>query len=148
MQNFGLLIARVKFHQIYTLIVSFCWKNIQFQLKKYRGVTSHDSEWRVMQILNKNQFVVSKVTKVWWILIWALKSLKNFYFDWFLLCKVYSVWPKKIQRSYLSWLWRVKQNWRKTDLWSGKWHEEFGKFLPEHLKVSKIGTLMGSFSPE
>ena len=29
--------------------------------------------------------------------------------------------------------------WRKTDLWFGKWHEEFGKFLPKHSKVSKLG---------
>ena len=29
--------------------------------------------------------------------------------------------------------------WRKTNLWFWKWHEEFGKFLPEHLKVSKLG---------
>ena len=29
--------------------------------------------------------------------------------------------------------------WRKTDLWFRKLHEEFGKFLPEHLKVSKLG---------
>ena len=26
-----------------------------------------------------------------------------------------------------------------TDLWFGKWHEEYGTFLPEHLKVSKLG---------
>ena len=26
-----------------------------------------------------------------------------------------------------------------TDLWFGKWHEEYGKFSPEHLKVSKLG---------
>ena len=35
--------------------------------------------------------------------------------------------------------------WRKTDLWFGKWHEEFGKFWPEHLKVSKLGLLWGLF---
>ena len=29
--------------------------------------------------------------------------------------------------------------WRKIDLRFGKWHEEFGKFLPEHSKVSKLG---------
>ena len=29
--------------------------------------------------------------------------------------------------------------WRKTDLWFGKWHGEYGKFSPEHLKVSKLG---------
>ena len=28
--------------------------------------------------------------------------------------------------------------WRKTDLWFEKWHEKFGKFSPEHLKVSKL----------
>ena len=28
---------------------------------------------------------------------------------------------------------------RKTDLWFGKWHKEYGKFSPEHLKVSKLG---------
>ena len=25
----------------------------------------------------------------------STKSLKNFQFDWFLLCKIYNVWPKK-----------------------------------------------------
>ena len=28
--------------------------------------------------------------------------------------------------------------WRKTDLWFGKWHEKYGKFSPEQLKVSKL----------
>ena len=28
--------------------------------------------------------------------------------------------------------------WRKTDFWPWKWHEEFGKGLPEHSKVSKL----------
>ena len=35
--------------------------------------------------------------------------------------------------------------WRKTDLWFGKLHEEFGKFSPEHLKVSKLGLSWGPF---
>ena len=29
--------------------------------------------------------------------------------------------------------------WRITDLWFEKWHEEFGKFSPEHSKLSKLG---------
>ena len=33
MQNFRLLTAHVKFHQIYTLIGSFCWKYVKVQLK-------------------------------------------------------------------------------------------------------------------
>ena len=55
-QNFRLLTAQVKFHQICTLIGSFCWKYIKFQLKKYRGVMSHDTEewckiWRKTDLL-------------------------------------------------------------------------------------------------
>ena len=80
-QNFRLSTAQVKFHQICTLIGFFCWKYIKFQLKKYRGVVSHDTE------------------------------------DW---CKI----------------------WRKTDLLFQNW-QEFGEFLSEHSKVSKIYTLIG-----
>ena len=34
--------------------------------------------------------------------------------------------------------------WRETDLLFQKWRE-FGEFWPEHLKVSKICSLIGSF---
>ena len=78
------------------------------------------------------------MTRIWWILIRALKSLKNLHFDWSLLCKVYNVWPKKVQRSYISWHWRVMQNLKKNWLVVWKWHEEFGKFSSEHLKMSKL----------
>ena len=78
--------------------------------------------------------------RIWWILTRALESLKNLHFDWFLVCKVYNAWPKKVQMSYFWWNWRVMQNLKKiTDLWFGKWHEEFGEFSPEHSRVSKSG---------
>ena len=35
--------------------------------------------------------------------------------------------------------------WRKTYLWFGEWHEEFGKFSPEHLKMSKLGLWWDAF---
>ena len=35
--------------------------------------------------------------------------------------------------------------WRKTDLCFQKWHEKFGKFSPEHLKVWKLGLSWHSF---
>ena len=35
--------------------------------------------------------------------------------------------------------------WRGIDLSFQNWHKEFDKFWPEHSKVSKIFTLMGSF---
>ena len=62
---------------------------------------------------------------------------QKFAISLFLLSKIFNVWPKKAQRSYLSWHWRVMQNWKKTDLWFGKW-QKYGKFSPEQLKVSKF----------
>ena len=29
--------------------------------------------------------------------------------------------------------------WRKTDLWFGKWYDQFGKFSTEHFGMSKLG---------
>ena len=79
--------------------------------------------WRVMQNLKKNRFAVWKMTGIWWIMIWALRYLKNLHFDWSLSRKIHNFWLKKEQRSYLSW---------------HLWHEELSKFSPEHLKVSKL----------
>ena len=78
------------------LIGSFCWKYIKFQLKRYTGVIYISWYWRMMQNLKKNKFVVSKMTRIWWILILALKSLKKLHFDWFLSCKVYNILPKQL----------------------------------------------------
>ena len=41
--NFRLSTGHVKFHQICSLIGSFCWKYTKFQLQKYKGVLSHDT---------------------------------------------------------------------------------------------------------
>ena len=76
--------------------------------------------WRVMRNLKKNWFVISKMTRIWWILNRALESLQNLHFDWFFLCKVYNVWPKKVHKSCLTWHWRVMQNLKKNWwLWFG-----------------------------
>ena len=126
-QNFRLLTAHVKFHHICTLIGSFCRKYIDSQLKKVQRsyVSWH---WRMMQNLEKNQFVVSKVTRIWRILIRALKVSK--------ICTLISPFLAKYinfdLKKYRRVIWEI---WRKTGLWFGKWHEELGKFSPEHLKV-------------
>ena len=123
-----------QFHQICTLIGSFCWKYIKFQLKKYRGVVSHDTEdwckiWRKTDLLFQNwqefgEFLSehSKVSKIC-TLIGSLHE-KYVMFD---LKKYRGV----IFHSTRQWC----KTWRKTDLWFGKQHAEFGKFSPEHLKV-------------
>ena len=38
------------------------------------------------------------------------ENLKNFHFSVLLLSKVYMVWAKKVQRSYISWNWRGIKN--------------------------------------
>ena len=35
---------------------------------------------------------------------------------------------------------------KKTDLWFGKWHEEFGRVSSEHLKMSKLVPSWDSFA--
>ena len=103
---------------------------------------------RVMQNLKKSQFVNSKMTRTWWVLIQALKSLKNLHFDWSFSYKVYNVWPKKVQRSYLSWHWRVMLNLKKN--WIMVWKIPWGicQIFSRTIGSVKIGNLMKSFFPE
>ena len=104
--------------------------------------------WIVEQNLKENQLFVSKMVRFWWILIQAPKSLKDLHFDWFLLCKVYNVWPKKVQRSCIAWLWRVMQNLRRN--WLVVWKMTWGiwEIFIKTLESVKIGTFMGYFFPK
>ena len=125
----------------------FCWKYIEIFAERYRLVMSHCSEdW--CKIWRKTDLLFQVMTKIWWILTWALKSLKNLHFHWFLLCKVFNVWPKKVQRSYLSWHWRVMQNLKKN--WFVVWKMTWGiwKIFTRALESVKIGTLIISFNPK
>ena len=96
-------------------------------------------QWRMVHNWKSNWLVISKLAwGIWRILTRALKNLKKFHFDGLLLNKVYIVWAKKVQRSYLSYTEEWCKIWRKTDLLFGKWLEEIGKFWPELSKVSKL----------
>ena len=66
-------------------------------------------------------------------------STQKLLFYLVLLWKVFHVWPKKYREVIFHDTEGWCKIWRKTDLWFGKWHEEYGKFSPEHLKVSKSG---------
>ena len=73
-------------------------------------------EWRMVQKLKRNWLLSSKLTwTIWQILIQALKNLKNLHFNGLPLTKVYNVWPKKVQGSYVWWHWilmqNLKENW-------------------------------------
>ena len=93
----------------------------------------------MIQTLRRNGLVVLKLR---WgtsqMLTRALESLKNLCFNWLLPTKVYIVWATKEQTSYLSRQWSDTQVLKKN--WLVVWKiEKFGKFSPEHLKVSKLG---------
>ena len=98
--------------------------------------------WKLMQNLKKNWFVVSNMTRIWWILTWALESFKKSYFNYILFQL------KKVQRSYLSWHWRVMQNLKKN--WLVVWKMTWGiwQIFTRAIESVKIGTLMGSFCPK
>ena len=104
--------------------------------------------WRAIQNLKKNRFVVSKMTRIWWIFIQVLNSRKNLHFDWSLLCKVCNIWPKK--------------STEELSFMTLKCHAKFEEKLTcglendmrnlanfyQNLGRVKIRTLMGSFCPK
>ena len=136
-QEFRLLTAHINFHQICTLIDSFAESVLIFLLKKYRGVMSYyHGHWR--KIWGKTDLLFqkwqefgelwpehSKVSKICTFI--GSYSEKYLMFD---LKKYRGVIFHDTEGWY--------KIWRKTDLWFGKWHEEYGKFSPEQLKVSKL----------
>ena len=65
-------------------------------------------KWRMMQNLERNWLVVSKLTwEIWQDLTRALRSLKSLHFNRLFLTKVYNVWAKTVETSYLSRHWKV-----------------------------------------
>ena len=90
----------------------------------------------------KTWFVVSKWQE--FSEFWSKhSSLKNLLFDWSTSCNVYNVWPKKVQRSYLSWHWGVMENLKKKN-WLLVWKTRWGiwQIFTRALKSFKIGTFM------
>ena len=78
----------------------------------------------------------------------ALESLRNLYFNWLLVTKIYNAWATKVQRSYLLCHWRVMQILKKNWLlvWKMKW--EIWQIFTRALKSVKIETSMGFFCPK
>ena len=131
-ENFRLLIAQVKFHQICTLIGFVCWKYIKVQLKGCRGVMPRNTEERC-KVRGKTEFLFkkwqefrefwpehSKVSKICTLIV--------------SFCAKYITFDLKKYRGVIfhdtEKLWKIL---RKSDLWFEKWHEEFYKLSPEHL---------------
>ena len=123
-----ILIRSVASLKICTLMCYFCRKYIMFEPKKYRGVMCHNVEELTGAL--KNDMGISNFDP-------ALESLKIY-------TLMGSFWTKYIMfalKKYREVMFHDTKEcceiWTKTDLF-GKWHEEFDKFLPEHLKFSKL----------
>ena len=101
--------------------------------------------WRRIQNLERNWLVSKLVQGIWQILTWVLKSLKDFHFNGLLLSKLCIVWAKKVQRSYLSWHWRVMQNLKKN--WLVAWKMAWGilQIFTRALESVEIGILIRCF---
>ena len=94
----------------------------------------------------KRWLVVSKLReRIWQILTWALESLKNLQFNGLLLTKVYNVWAKKVQGSYVWWHWRLIQNLKEKWLLLPKMTWGIWQIWTRALQGLKIRTFMGSF---
>ena len=145
MQDFRLLTAHIKFHQICTLIDSFCWKYIKIFAKKIQR--SYVSlPWRLMQNLTKNWSVCFKNDRNLVNFDPSPWKSQNLHFQWFLLCKVFNVWPKKVQRSYLSWQWRGMQNLKENCLVVSKMTWGIWEIYTSAIESLKIRTLLGYFN--
>ena len=137
MQIFRFLTAHVKFQE--TMIGVF------FQLKKCRGFVSW--RWGVMQKLEKNWFIVSKMTRIWWILTWALNSIKNC--TWIgLFCAKYITFGLKKYRGALHGTEEWCEIWKKTWIMVSKMTWEIWQTFTRAYKSLNIEDLMGSFYPK
>ena len=128
----------LKVSKIFILMCSFWAKYKWFELKKYRRAIFHETEegykiWRGINLSFKNwhkEFVkfwpeYSKISKIFTLMgsFWANYVLFELKKNRGVIFHVTEEWCKI---------------WRKTGLLLGKWHKEFCKFSPEHLKVSKL----------
>ena len=85
--------AQMKFHQLCTLIGSFCWKYIKFQLKSTEELclmtpkSNAKSEEKTIRCFKNDKNLVNFNP--------STQRLENLQFDWSFSCKVCNVWPKK-----------------------------------------------------
>ena len=101
-----------------------------------------------MQKLKRNWHVVSKLMwELWWILTQALENLKHLHFNRHPLTKVYNVWAKKVERSYVWLHWILMQNLKENWLLLSKMTWGIWEVFTRALGGPKVGTLTEFFCP-
>ena len=102
-----------KFSTICTLIGLFRAKYITFELSKYRGFMSHDTEesyknWRKTDLWFWKWHAATFHQHTW--------KCQNWDLDGIVLAKVENGWVKNLQRSDVEWHWRMMKNLKRNGL--------------------------------
>ena len=101
------------------LLLSKAYKDLDEKVQK-SYVSWH---WRVMQSLKKNWLLVPKMTwGIWWILMWAVTSLKVVTLMWYFSQKQTKFLLKNNRRIISHDTGKSSKHWRKTE----NWQEKFG----------------------
>ena len=79
---------------------------------------------------------------------WGIKKSEKLFFDGLFLSKAYNVSPRKFNRNYVSWQWRVMQSLMENWLMAWKMTWEIWLSFMSPAESLKIYTLMGSFCPK
>ena len=114
MKNLADFIPSLATLKVCALMGPFWSKYIMFERKNYRGIICHDTKGYVIfkqkltgglknDIRNLINFHAS------------IRKSENLHFDELVLSKAYKVLDKKVQKSYVSWHWRLIQ--RKVNCW-------------------------------
>ena len=98
--------------KICTLLYYFCWKDIMFELKKkiQRSYCHNTQEW--CTIWRGTDLCFEK----WHEELYEFWKYQNLHFSGLFLTKVYNVWAKKVQKSYVWLYWRSMQTLKGSDL--------------------------------
>ena len=101
--------------KIGTVMGFFCSKLKMYELKTYLCKMNLCIKTMKNDAKIEEELTCQLTSGIWSILIWLLENLKNLHFNWLPLTKIYNVWAKKVQGSYVWWHWiliqNLKENW-------------------------------------
>ena len=140
-------LENLKISKIYTLMGCLWPKYIMFELKKYRGVISHDTrEWRKFE---ENWLVVWKTTWGIWQISPEHMKVSKLVLLLGLFIQIRKCMSLKFREELYVMTMKNDANFEKELTCQFKIDiKKFNKFWPKHSKVSQICTLMGCFWPK
>ena len=127
-----------------TLMGSFCPKHIMFQLENFRGIVCHDTE-KCCKIKGKLTCGLKNDIRNLVNIHASSQKSENLHFDWIHFTKAYKDLDEKLQKSYVSWHWRVMQSLKKSWLLAPKITWGIWWTLMQAVASLKICTLMCYF---